>query len=160
MSIVPKPLVKMPSRINAGGITKWRVGRGFSIGELKAVGLNIYQARILGIPVDERRRTEWLHNIETLRKWLIDILEGKAAPPEPTFPRTIRVKQKRGRAFRGLTSAGRRSRGLISTRFKETHNYKFKKKARERRLRKRHEATRGLGNLLRISRIINENKSK
>jgi large subunit ribosomal protein L13e len=160
MSTVPKPLVKVPSSIASGGLVRWRTGKGFSIAELKAVGLNVEQARLLGIPVDERRDTSWPHNIETLRKWLIDLLEGRVAPPEPALPKVIKIKRKRGRAFRGLTATGRKSRGLMSTRYRETHNYKFKKKVKERRLKKRHEATRGLGNLLRISRIINEVKKK
>jgi large subunit ribosomal protein L13e len=160
MTTAPKPLVKVPSSIASGGLVRWKTGRGFSIAELKAVGLNVEQARLLGVPVDERRETSWPQNIETLRKWLIDLLEGRIAPPEPALPKVIKIKHKRGRAFRGLTAAGRKSRGLMSTRYRETHNYKFKKKARERRLKKRHEATKGLGNLLRISRIINEGKKK
>jgi large subunit ribosomal protein L13e len=150
----PKPLVKIPARIAQGGVTRWRSGRGYSLEELRAVGINAEQARLLGIPVDERRRSSWPQNVENLRKWLIDVLEGKITPPEPSYPKRIKIKRKRGRAFRGLTSAGRASRGLLSVKLRETHNYKFKKKARERALKKRHEATRGLGNLLRISRII------
>jgi len=156
--MIPKPVVQVPRSIKSGGVTKWKEGRGFSLGELKEVGLNAEQARLLGLPVDTRRDSVWPQNVEALRKWLIEVLEGKATPPEPTLPKVVKVKRKRGRAFRGLTSAGRKSRGLISTRFRETHNYKFKKKAKERRLKKRHEATKGLGNVLRISRIINESK--
>ncbi|AAL63622.1 ribosomal protein L13 [Pyrobaculum aerophilum str. IM2] len=156
MASVPKPLVKTPAKITHGGVVKWKYGRGFSIGELRALGLSVDQARLLGIPVDERRETSWPQNIEALRKWLIDLLEGRAQAPDPTYPKLVKVKRKRGRAFRGLTSAGRKSRGLVSTKFRETHNYKYKKKAKERRLKKRHEATKGLGNLLRISRIIND----
>ncbi|ACB39629.1 ribosomal protein L13e [Pyrobaculum neutrophilum] len=152
MAEVPKPLVKAPAKISSGGITRWKTGRGFSLGELKAVGLNVEQARLLGLPVDERRDSTWPQNVEALRKWLVDLLEGRTQPP--SISRVEVVKQKRGRAFRGLTAAGRRSRGLMTTKFRETHNYKYHKKARERRLKKRHEATKGLGNLLRISRIL------
>jgi len=53
-------------------------------------------------------------------------------------------KQHRGRVFRGLTSAGRRMRGLLRTRgLRGTHKYKWKKKQKEREERKRHEAHRG-----------------
>jgi len=158
MTTAPKPLVKAPSSIASGGVVRWKTGRGFSTAELKAVGLNVEQARLLGIPVDERRDTSWPQNVEVLRKWLIDLLEGRITPPEPTLPKVVKIKRKRGRAFRGLTAAGRKSRGLTTTKYRETHNYKFKKKAKERRLKKRHEATKGLGNVLRISRIINEEK--
>ncbi|MCD6084952.1 MAG: 50S ribosomal protein L15e [Desulfurococcales archaeon] len=51
--------------------------------------------------------------------------------------------QKR-RVFRGKTLAGRRMRGLLKSRgLRGTHKWKWKKKAKERRLRKRHEASRG-----------------
>ncbi|MCU7788404.1 ribosomal protein L13e [Pyrobaculum sp. 3827-6] len=155
MTEAPKPLVKIPARIAQGGVTRWKTGRGYSLEELRAVGINADQARLLGIPVDERRRSSWPQNVENLRKWLLDVLEGKIAPPEPTYPKLVEIKRKRGRAYRGLTSAGRTSRGLTSVKLRETHNYKFKKKARERALKKRHEATKGLGNVLRISKIIN-----
>ena len=158
MTAVPKPLVKVPIRIASGGVVRWKTGRGFSIAEIKAVGLNVEQARLLGIPVDERRDTSWPQNVEMLRKWLLNVIEGRITPPEPSFPKSVQVKSKRGRAFRGLTAAGRKSRGLVSTKYRETHNYKFKKKAKERRLKKRHEATKGLGNVLRISKIINARK--
>ncbi len=50
----------------------------------------------------------------------------------------------KGRVFRGKTMAGRRMRGLLKSRgVKGTHNWKWKKKAKERRLKKRHEASRG-----------------
>lgn len=50
----------------------------------------------------------------------------------------------RGRVFRGKTSAGRKMRGMIRFRgLKEVHRHKWKKKQRERMLRKRHEASRG-----------------
>lgn len=50
----------------------------------------------------------------------------------------------RGRVFRGKTMAGRRMRGLLKSRgLKGTHHYKWKKKQKERELRKRHEASRG-----------------
>jgi len=52
--------------------------------------------------------------------------------------------QNRGRVFRGLTSAGKKIRGLRKSRgLKGTHKHKWKKKAKERRLKKRHEASRG-----------------
>lgn len=48
----------------------------------------------------------------------------------------------KGRPFRGLTSAGKKMRGLRKSRgLKGTHKYKWRKKAKERRLKKRHEAS-------------------
>ncbi|MEM3848696.1 MAG: 50S ribosomal protein L15e, partial [Zestosphaera sp.] len=50
----------------------------------------------------------------------------------------------RGRVFRGKTAAGRRMRGLLGNRgVKGTHHWKWKKKAKERGLKRRHEASRG-----------------
>mgnify|MGYP000023417004 FL=1 len=50
----------------------------------------------------------------------------------------------KGRVFRGKTAAGRRMRGLLRSRgLKGTHKYKWKKKQKERKLKKRHEASRG-----------------
>ncbi|MEZ0249263.1 MAG: ribosomal protein L13e [Thermoproteus sp.] len=150
----PRPLVKEPANISSGGVIKWRVGRGFSIGEIKRVGLSLEEARLLGLYVDVRRESVHEENIKALREWLIKVLSGEVAPPKPTIAASMRIKPKRGRAFRGLTSAGRRARGLLSVKYKETHARKWKKKAKERALKRRHEATKGLGNLQRISKII------
>ncbi|MCI2414593.1 MAG: 50S ribosomal protein L15e [Candidatus Aramenus sp.] len=47
----------------------------------------------------------------------------------------------RRRVFRGLTSAGKKARGLLKSRgLKGTTGYKFKKKQKEREQKKRHEA--------------------
>ncbi len=51
----------------------------------------------------------------------------------------------RGRVFRGLTSAGKKMRGLRKSRgLRGTHHHKWKKKQKERAKRKRHEASRGV----------------
>ncbi|MDK6029274.1 50S ribosomal protein L15e [Ignisphaera sp. 4213-co] len=56
----------------------------------------------------------------------------------------IASPSQRGRVFRGKTSAGRRIRGLLAVRgLRGTHKHKWKKKQKERKLRKRHEASRG-----------------
>ncbi len=53
-------------------------------------------------------------------------------------------KQHKGRVFRGLTSAGKKMRGLRKSRgLKGTLKHKIKKKQREREQKKRHEASRG-----------------
>ncbi len=142
----PSPLVKRPRRLSSGQLAvTWRKGRGFSVGEIRAVGLAINEARLLGIPVDETRRTVWDVNVSSLRQWLEGLLKGEYDPPMPTLPKHINVKRKRGRVYRGLTSAGRRMRGLLATHLKETHNYKWRKKMRERLAKRRHEASRSKG---------------
>ena len=50
-----------------------RRGRGFSIPELKKVGISIKAARKFGLWVDERRKSCYEENIEILKK----ILKGK-----------------------------------------------------------------------------------
>ncbi|RLG60125.1 50S ribosomal protein L13e [Candidatus Geothermarchaeota archaeon] len=47
-----------------------RKGKGFSLGELQAVGLTINQAKKLGISIDKRRRSVHQENIELLRRFL------------------------------------------------------------------------------------------
>lgn len=50
----------------------------------------------------------------------------------------------RSRVFRGKTSAGRKMRSMIRFRgLKEVHKHKWKKKIKERLLKKKHEASRG-----------------
>lgn len=46
---------------------KPRKGKGFSKEELKKAGLNITQARKLGVPVDSRRRTIHDENVEIVK---------------------------------------------------------------------------------------------
>ena len=65
----PKPIVYKPA---TGGM-EVRVGRGFSIGELKEVGLSEKEARKLGIYVDRRRRSVHRENIEILKKFLEEV---------------------------------------------------------------------------------------
>jgi len=87
---------------------KVREGRGFSKGELKEVGLSPSEAMRLGIPVDKRRRTVHEENVERLRAYLEEAKKTgvKFKKPKQT------AKPKRGRVFRGLTSAGKKMRGL------------------------------------------------
>jgi len=52
--------------------------------------------------------------------------------------------QHRGRVYRGKTAAGRKMRGLLGNRgLRGTHKWKWRKKQKERMLKKRHEASRG-----------------
>lgn len=66
-----RALVKKPRLIKYRGLEPGlRDGRGFSLGELKAVGIDIKAARKLGIPVDTRRRSMHEWNIKRLREYL------------------------------------------------------------------------------------------
>ena len=67
----PKAIVKKPRLRKLGPIDPGvRVGRGFSLGELKAVGLDPKKAMKLGIYVDRRRKSVHEWNIASLREFL------------------------------------------------------------------------------------------
>ncbi len=66
VAIVLSPVL----RKDAGKEPKMRKGRGFSKGELEAVGLDFKKALKMGIPIDKRRKTVHEWNIQTLREWL------------------------------------------------------------------------------------------
>ena len=66
-----EPLVRSPRLIKERGVVKnLRPGKGFSLNELREVGLTPNQARKLGIPVDYRRRSKREWNVETLKHYL------------------------------------------------------------------------------------------
>lgn len=74
---------------------KQRMGKGFSLNELKKVGLNQKQALKLGIPIDPRRRTAHEDNVEKLKT----LLETKK--PERKEKPKQKVEQKKEKAKRG-----------------------------------------------------------
>ncbi|RLG76288.1 MAG: 50S ribosomal protein L15e [Thermoprotei archaeon] len=79
-------------------------------------------------------------------KWYEVILVDPNHPAIKNDPEINWICQpsQRGRVFRGKTAAGRKMRGLLRSRgLKETHKHKWKKKQKERKLKKRHEASRG-----------------
>lgn len=143
----PSPVVKVPSLRRFGGLLPkpLRAGRGFSVDEVKAVGLTVSEARLLGIYVDERRKSAHEENVKILQEWLNAVKLGEASLPQPTLPKVHVVKPDRGRVFKGKTMAGRKARGLLSVKYRYTHNYKWARKQRERVLKKRHEAARHKG---------------
>ena len=57
------PVVRSP------GHKRLRKGRGFSLGELKRVGLTFKEALKLGLQIDKRRRSVHEENIEILKKF-------------------------------------------------------------------------------------------
>lgn len=143
----PPPIVKVPSLKRFGGLPPRfsKVGRGYSISEIKAAGLTVNEARLMGIYVDERRRSMYEENVKNLREWLKAVKLGEVNISQPTLLKVLLIKPDRGRVFKGKTMAGRRTRGLLSDKHRYTHNYKWAKKQRERSLRKRHEAVRHKG---------------
>ncbi len=58
-----RPIVK-------GHTGRFRKGKGFSLAELKEVGLSPKEAKKLGIAFDKRRRSKREENIKILREYL------------------------------------------------------------------------------------------
>ena len=106
-----------------------RKGRGFSESELHEAGLSIHAAIRLGIRSDPLRRTKHQKNIEQLRL-LLDSMDKDALKIRQHSITRCRqsAKAHKGRTQRGLTSSGKRTRGLLRTRgLKSTKHYKYKK---------------------------------
>jgi len=91
---------------------KTRAGRGFSLGELKEAGVTPDEARRLGVPVDPRRRSTHPENVEMLKEWITRAREEGIRVSKPKQE----TKPPRGRVYRGLTSAGKKMRGLRKNR--------------------------------------------
>ena len=85
-----------------------REGKGFSLGELKAVELTAGNAKKMGIPVDTKRKTSHEENIEMLKEFLEEAKDLDIKVEKPKFEN----KPIRGRAYRGKTSAGKKMRNL------------------------------------------------
>jgi hypothetical protein len=101
MSRFISPMVFRPETV--------REGRGFSLAEVQAAGLNAGEAEVLGIPVDLRRKSMHEENVEILKEYIASAKENELKVPKPKQT----SKGQRGRAARSVTKAGRKSRGLV-----------------------------------------------
>lgn len=90
--------------------TTVREGRGFSVAEVAAAGLNPGEAELLGIPVDLRRNSTHEENVEILKEFVKSAKENEIRVPKPKQT----TKGQRGRANRSITKAGHKSRGLVN----------------------------------------------
>ncbi len=140
-------------RVRKGGMRKPRPNKGR---RPKRMGVYGYApAKSLRLIAEERAARKY-PNLEVLNsyyvgedglyKWYEVILVDPHHPAICNDPdiKWICEKQHRGRVFRGLTSAGKKMRGLRKSRgLKYTIKYKWKRKQKERELKKRHEASRG-----------------
>lgn len=88
--------------------SKNRAGRGFSFSELSEAGLTVGEARHLGVPVDLNRSTSYVENVERLKAWVEDAEKSGFRVQRPNQS----SKGRRGRTYRGLTSSGKKMRGL------------------------------------------------
>jgi len=153
-------------RVRKGGMRKPRPDSGR---RPKRMGVYGYApAKSLRLIAEERAARKY-PNLEVLNsyyvgedgnyKWFEVILVDPHHPAICSDPdiNWICEKQHRGRVFRGLTSAGKKMRGLRKSRgLKYTVKHKWKRKQRERELRKRHEASRGAREPWSIARKLEE----
>ncbi|MEM1683139.1 MAG: ribosomal protein L13e [Ignisphaera sp.] len=83
--VIPPPMVKMPKITKYRGIaTMFRVGRGYSIGEIKEAGLTPYLAKQFNIPIDPKRRSIHKNNVENLRNivnQISDLINARKTKP-------------------------------------------------------------------------------
>jgi ribosomal L13e-like protein len=75
-----------------------REGRGFSLAELKEVGLDFRAARNHGVPTDVWRTTKYDQNVEqlkTLSKSLKETPKKEKKAEQPTKPRPTKTTKKK-----------------------------------------------------------------
>lgn len=140
-------------RVRKGGRRKPRPNKGRRPKRMGVYGFA--PAKSLRLIAEERAARKY-PNLEVLNsyyvgedgnyKWFEVILVDPHHPAIKNDPdiNWICEPSQRGRVFRGKTAAGRKMRGLLKSRgLKGIHKYKWKRKQRERELRKRHETSRG-----------------
>ncbi|MEM1661321.1 MAG: 50S ribosomal protein L15e [Desulfurococcaceae archaeon] len=155
-------------RVRKGGLNRPRPDTGR---RPKRMGVYGYAPAKSARLIAEERAARKFPNLEVLNsyyvaedgvyKWYEVILVDPHHPAVCKDPdiKWICEKQNRGRVFRGLTSAGKKMRGLRKSRgLKHTVKYKWKRKQKERELRKRHEASRGAREPWNIRNRIEEEK--
>ena len=140
-------------RVRKGGRRKPRPNKGRRPKRMGVYGFA--PAKSLRLIAEERAQRKYPNLVvlnsyyvgeDGLYKWYEVILVDPNHPAVQSDPELAWVAsgKHKGRPFRGLTSAGKKMRGLRKSRgLKGTHKYKWKKKAKERKLKKRHEASRG-----------------
>ncbi len=140
-------------RVRKGGRRKPRPNKGRRPKRMGVYGFA--PAKSIRLIAEERAQRKYPNMIvlnsyyvgeDALYKWYEVILVDPNHPAIKNDPelKWVTSGKHKGRPFRGLTSAGKKMRGLRKSRgLKGTHKQKWKKKAKERKLKKRHEASRG-----------------
>ncbi len=153
-------------RVRKGGRRKPRPDKGRRPKRMGIYGFA--PAKSLRLIAEERAARKY-PNLEVLNsyyvgedgqyKWFEVILVDPHHPAickDPDIKWICSPKHK-GRVFRGLTSAGKKMRGLRKSRgLKYTIKHKWKKKARERKYKRRHEASRGARDILSVVKAKEE----
>ncbi len=140
-------------RIRKGGRRKPRPNKGRRPKRMGVYGFA--PAKSLRLIAEERAQRKYPNLVvlnsyyvgeDGLHKWYEIILVDPNHPAIKNDPelKWVTTGKHKGRPFRGLTSAGRKMRGLLKSRgLKGTHKQKWKKKQKERLEKRRHEASRG-----------------
>jgi ribosomal protein L13E len=81
MKARPAPQASVLSRFD--GDMYERRAKGFSFGELAAAGLTFTVARVMGLPVDIRRRSSIDGNVSALKSWYVPAPKKAKEPKEP-----------------------------------------------------------------------------
>ncbi len=138
-------------RVRKGGRRKPRPNKGRRPKRMGVYGFA--PAKSLRLIAEERAQRKYPNMVvlnsyyvgeDGKHKWFEVILVDPNHPAIKSDPELSWVAsgKHKGRPFRGLTSAGKKMRGLRKSRgLKGTHNYKWRKKYLEKKLRKRHEAS-------------------
>lgn len=124
------PQVRAPFPAYRRGVRrlKMRDARGFSIGEVKAAGLSASETRRMGFYVDARRQSNRQDNVKVLKGLVKQVSKLQGIHPESKYATQVTATSgpHRGRVFRGLTPAGRKSRGYYKIGVGETHRHKWR----------------------------------
>ncbi len=124
------PEVRAPFAVYRRGSRrlKMRNARGFSIGEVEAAGFTVAEVRRVGFYVDERRQSNREANVKTLKDLVKQVSKLEGIHPKPKYAKQagMRSGPHTGRAHRGMTPAGRKSRGLYKIGLGETHKHKWR----------------------------------
>jgi large subunit ribosomal protein L15e len=139
-------------KVRKGGLNRLRPVSGR---RPKRMGVEGYSASKSDRWIAEERAARKYPNLEVIGSYYV-AEDGQykyfevilADPSHPAIKsdqelKWLQEESNRKRVFRGLTSPGKKARGLRKSRgVRGTHGYKWKKKEKERNLRRRHEASR------------------
>jgi len=140
-------------RVRKGGRRKPRPNKGRRPKRMGVYGFA--PAKSIRLIAEERAQRKYPNMVvlnsyyvgeDGLYKWYEVILVDPNHPAIKSDPELswVASSKHKGRPFRGLTSAGKKMRGLRKSRgLKGTHKQKWKKKQKEREQKRRHEASRG-----------------
>ena len=130
-TLLPKALIKKRKR----SVLLTKYGRGFSHNELSKAGISLDIARKASFRIDLRRRSANEENIEMLKEWFKKMgkSELKKLKSKPKQKMVVSSNNQRGRASRGLTSAGKKGRGLMKARgISGTHKHRLRRNLKNR----------------------------